>query len=285
MKCVVICTALLAVVLPAWAWGAESPLGDTTGRGAAPLDPLDQELLRDLQRRSGDAKPEPADQPSVPRQSRDLQQPEQPGEGQEPEEEPMGLGEQAPDLPAQQDDIDVLQQRLRRELRQAAVPEEQEPLLEIARQMRVVEKRIEQYDSGSITQGMQQQILADLERLITSARRACKQGVPAAGGSQPVAGRTPVTQPSGQQPAGQQPGQSPGRTSAARQGETEPGLSGPDAAQLRELVKNLWGELPPRAREQMLESFDEAFVPKYRLLIEQYFRRLAKGHEEDGFGL
>ncbi len=48
---------------------------------------------------------------------------------------------------------------------------------------------------------------------------------------------------------------------------------------LNEMVKALWGQLPERSREQMLQSFSDEFLPKYELEIEQYYRRLS---EEQG---
>jgi len=294
--------AVMAVGSGTIGWGAEAPSGNPVDCAAPILDPLDRELLEDLEGRSG------LEEPGVPGQPG---QSEQPGEAQPPDREPAGPGKRVPGKqypgervprehapgehapgqhvpagppPGQPGEQEGLDERLGRELGRAAVSEQQEPLLEIARQMRVVEQRIGEYDSGSATQSMQQQIVADLEHLIAEARKACKQGGPAAGQSQQVASRTPLSQPNPQQPGAQQPGQRPGTTSTPRQGQSEPGAVGPDAAQLRELVKDLWGELPPRAREQMLETFDEAFVPKYRLLIEQYFRRLAEGRRSDGFG-
>ena len=45
------------------------------------------------------------------------------------------------------------------------------------------------------------------------------------------------------------------------------------------MVKDLWGHLPERSREQMLQSFSDEFLPKYELEIEQYYRRLS---EEQG---
>ena len=45
------------------------------------------------------------------------------------------------------------------------------------------------------------------------------------------------------------------------------------------MVKALWGHLPERSREQMLQSFSDEFLPKYELEIEQYYRRLS---EEQG---
>ena len=41
-------------------------------------------------------------------------------------------------------------------------------------------------------------------------------------------------------------------------------------------MKQLWGELPQRDREQMLQLPVEEFLPEYELLIEDYFRRLSE---------
>ena len=53
-----------------------------------------------------------------------------------------------------------------------------------------------------------------------------------------------------------------------------------EADQARELMKNLWGQLPVRDRNQLLQSAPDEFLPKYELLIEQYYRRLAEEHEQ-----
>ena len=45
------------------------------------------------------------------------------------------------------------------------------------------------------------------------------------------------------------------------------------------MVKALWGNLPERDRQQMVQSFSDEFLPKYELEIEQYYRRLS---EEQG---
>ena len=41
-------------------------------------------------------------------------------------------------------------------------------------------------------------------------------------------------------------------------------------------MKDTWGHLPPRDREQMLQNTPDKFLPKYELLIEQYYKRLAE---------
>ena len=48
-----------------------------------------------------------------------------------------------------------------------------------------------------------------------------------------------------------------------------------DLAVAGELVKDLWGELPERQREQILQPLREEFLPKYSSEIEAYFRALA----------
>jgi hypothetical protein len=42
------------------------------------------------------------------------------------------------------------------------------------------------------------------------------------------------------------------------------------------MMKALWGQLPQRARDQMLQSAPEEFLPEYELELEKYFKRLAE---------
>ena len=66
-------------------------------------------------------------------------------------------------------------------------------------------------------------------------------------------------------------GDSPAKAAAARGGadlSTEQAVAG-------ELVKDLWGHLPERQREQILQPLSEEFLPKYASEIEAYFRALA----------
>ena len=48
-----------------------------------------------------------------------------------------------------------------------------------------------------------------------------------------------------------------------------------ELADAGELVKDLWGKLPERQREQILQPLREEFLPKYADDIEAYFRALA----------
>jgi hypothetical protein len=49
-----------------------------------------------------------------------------------------------------------------------------------------------------------------------------------------------------------------------------------DPAAIRERMKEAWGNLPQRIREQMMQSSVDDFLPKYEILIEKYFQRLSE---------
>ena len=49
----------------------------------------------------------------------------------------------------------------------------------------------------------------------------------------------------------------------------------PEKGDVNEVVKELWGHLPERSREQLLQSFSEEFLPKYEREIQQYYKRLS----------
>jgi len=51
-------------------------------------------------------------------------------------------------------------------------------------------------------------------------------------------------------------------------------------AAMHELMKDVWGQLPQHDREQMSQSAPEQFLPKYELLIEKYYKRLAEQQKD-----
>ncbi|MFH1921384.1 MAG: hypothetical protein ABIP48_16085 [Planctomycetota bacterium] len=171
-------------------------------------------------------------------------------------------------------DGEDLERQLLRELGPAAVSEEKNPLLGVARWMREVEGLIAQTESGPKTQGLQKEIVANLEELIKKARSQCKK----CGSSQcssKVASRGQVRQP--------QTKPSPGRAKPSQklvsEPATKPGVGeagGLSQSERKELIKAVWGELPEAEREQMLQWAGDQFLEKYRPLIEQYFKRLAE---------
>ncbi|HEX6961893.1 MAG TPA: hypothetical protein VF175_08510, partial [Lacipirellula sp.] len=67
-------------------------------------------------------------------------------------------------------------------------------------------------------------------------------------------------------------GAKPGKSSAATVATTAP----VDRAAVSKLVKDLWGRLPERQREELLQPLSEEFLPEYAEEIEEYFRVLAE---------
>jgi hypothetical protein len=122
----------------------------------------------------------------------------------------------------------------------------EDPLSSIARKMRRARERLAQEQVSQDTQGLQKQAVTELEALI-------KQ--------QPDAGQ-------------EKPGNRPARESTERLGHQDAQRTNPEAMQA--LVKRVWGHLPDRARQELQNVSAEEFLPKYREVIEDYFRRLAE---------
>ena len=218
---------------------------------AQPPRSLDDELLEGL-------RSEPLDEVD-----RELFDP-QPGQGKAGE---SGDGSQ---------DLD---QRLKQELGAAGISEDSNPLLEIARRMQLAGERISKNDSGSDTQDLQTGIVEDLSAMIEQARKNCRQSKPGSNHKQQTALRGPIGPPNPNQGApgtnsAENPTGSSNRPSGSGRGTTT------DLEQVQAVIKDIWGQLPPNMREQMLQSPPEEFLPKYERLIEQYFRRLAEGSGE-----
>jgi hypothetical protein len=53
------------------------------------------------------------------------------------------------------------------------------------------------------------------------------------------------------------------------------GTSGANRNPLKSLVRDSWGNLPDRARQELQSVSGEDFLPKYQRMIERYYRRLA----------
>jgi len=220
---------------------------------ADPLDDFDRQLFEGQKGRAGDPAAKPA------------------AERAKPGDKPPAEDRPAPGTKPDED----FQQRLRKELGAAAISEEQEPLLEIARSMHEAQGRISQSDGGRKTQELQAKIIADLDRLLEQARKSATQsGAPQP--SQSMASRQPVGQPkpgAGGSKSSDKPAtgaeQKPRENAEARKADVQAMRDG--------LLKQIWGELPPQVREQMKQwsDFDE-FLPKYEIMIEDYFRSLTE---------
>lgn len=171
-----------------------------------------------------------------------------------------------------------LESRLRGQLGPAAVPEKENPLLDIVRRMRTAESRIAQNDSGRQTQEAQDEVVSRLDELIRQAQKSCQKCQSSCNSSgNKLARRKPTSQPKPSPKPGQgDPASKPATDSNAKPGSADPAR--PDLAEeIVALMEDVWGELPEKARQQMLEMPGvEEFHPKYRRLLGEYFRRLAE---------
>lgn len=245
-----------SVVLLALILSPDNP--SQTQAAPGPSRSLEQQLLEDLDTNSLD-----------PEFQRDLRKPDETAPTAKPPAEPKPAKPSKPDQ--------ELQPQLSRELGAAAVSEEDDSLLDIVYQMQQAKSLIEQAQAGQETQRVQAGILTSLDELLKAARsqkQQCQAGQCNKKGDAPR--QTPnQTSP---KPSSKPTGEKKTSTTATKDIQAKPGKSGahrPDMVEMSEVLKNVWGELPQHEREQMLELPMEEFLPKYELLIESYFKRLA----------
>lgn len=231
--------ALLIVSFPSGTVPAQSQPADDGPLESVPADPLDQALFSPGE--AGPANRSPGAQPGGSTEDGDL-------------------------------GSDLINQ-----LGAAAVPEESTRLFEIARQMRAVENLIGKADSGTETRQLQGEIVTSLDDLIRQARQRSRQASPSqanpqASVRQQVQQPPPKPEPSSdnhQQNSDEENGEEPEEPD-------KPETRRPDMDQMKQLIKSVWGNLPEKERERMLEWVGEEFLPKYELLIEKYFQRLTE---------
>jgi hypothetical protein len=156
------------------------------------------------------------------------------------------------------------------------MPAEDEPLARISQEMRTVESLISGEAKGGAPEPIQRKILEELAKLIEDAekqRAAQQQSSAKSGKSQQVSKRQTVSQPRALTTPGK-PSTQPAQDSTDKLRQSQ--SAHVDPAAVRAMLKETWGNLPSRAREQMLQNTPERFLPQYELLIERYYKRLAE---------
>ena len=154
-----------------------------------------------------------------------------------------------------------------------------DPLSRIGEQMRVIERRLEAHrQADTDTPALQDQIVDELAQLIErleqqqNSQQSLRQSkTPSLG----FADRAKIGSPTGRRRGQPRPpaDNRPAKESTERLGKAEAHAANAD--EIRGLMKDVWGQLPAREREQMLQSPPEQFLPKYELLLEKYYKRLA----------
>jgi len=162
-----------------------------------------------------------------------------------------------------------------------ASDDSQSPLAAIGARMRSAEQLLRDQNAAGGASKLQQKIVSDLDAMIEQLRkqqRKPSQGGGAAGG----ASQRSQSKPQGQQGGGGKPQDQNGKASANQNPDGSGGAGQQvDMQSMNDIIKNVWGHLPAKAREQVIQRPFEEFLPKYELEIEQYFRRLS---EDPQFG-
>lgn len=247
-------------------------IGLTNGLPAAPTDGgglggaaspgmSDDLLLEGLDDLLGDAEPAPkAEQPSVPR------------------------GADAPSWLPNRKELD----RLMKEsldgppsLGPGGEDVGESPLVTVRSRMDEAGRLIAAGDSGSRTRPAQDEVIRRLDELIKKMEQQCQNcqsGQPQQGQQKQQTKRSKPSQ-ANQQAA--KPGKPSGKPSDAAAQQSSMRLTQAEAAaaaerRQAEIIKRVWGRLPERLREQMLQSTSDEYLPEYRAEIERYFERLAE---------
>ena len=140
-------------------------------------------------------------------------------------------------------------------------------LMHVVARMQEARALLERLQDSSRASAAQGQALTGLDRMIAE---LAEQKSKCSGGS--------CDKPSSLKPQ-KKPGNSgkPGKTAAAAEGTVSQSEEiSPALGATSDLVKDLWGHLPERQREQILQPPIAEFLPQYATEIEAYFHKLAE---------
>lgn len=203
--------------------------------------------------------------------------------------------EPLPDEAAEKPTDDELLKILDAETRQFA-DEAQDHLQHAFEGMQAARRRIADEDTGAETQKTQERVVKDLEALLALMKNQQSRG---------------QQRPQQNQPQDKNQGQQQSDRQKMQNGQNDPQNSGtsksstkdkgsandrrqdgpaadaeertdaartPTAEQARrmQVIKDVWGHLPPHVREAMLNSVSEKYLPKYEDLVKKYYEDLAE---------
>jgi len=157
------------------------------------------------------------------------------------------------------------------------------PLIRISEQMRKAESRISSDDTSEKTQQIQKDILQELAVIIEQMKQQQKQQQQqqAANQKKQQQQKKPGEKPqNGGKPQGSssdEPSSKPARDST--EDVRKPEDIEAENRELEAMLKEVWGHLPDRVRQQMMNATVEQLLPKYQKLIEEYYKRLAEDRD------
>lgn len=163
-------------------------------------------------------------------------------------------------------------------LARSGVAEEPKDPARIARQMQQVETRLAREELGDETLRMQQAIIDELDALLDRAGTGSAEG--RASDTRPASSEPQQPSRGSDSPADGQAGDRPGQGGGDPRAEPDPA----DDRPVRQLIEQLWAQLPSRQRAELLQLPVERFLPQYAPQIEAYFRRLSRAAEAGAAG-
>ncbi|MGI8979125.1 MAG: hypothetical protein ACR2FY_07865 [Pirellulaceae bacterium] len=140
------------------------------------------------------------------------------------------------------------------------------PLIRIGQKMRSSQERIAGKDTSAETQTGQKEILSELAKLIEQTKKQCNAG----GNGKPGSDKSSAQAGAGTGDA------RPGQASEANDRVGKSQRENTETADVKDVLRRIWGHLPEKVREQMQAQLSEQFLPKYEKLIEEYYKRLAE---------
>lgn len=160
--------------------------------------------------------------------------------------------------------------------------------------MREAQKRIESQDTGNKTRETQEQVVRDLDKLIELIRQQLQQA------QQKQSQQKQKQQKDKQKPlANVELDPQNSQKQSQKQGEKKQSLDGTDkskqstdrtaadkareeeAARREQLIKDVWGHLPPALRQELSNAYKENYLPKYDDQVRKYYESLAEKNRKN----
>ena len=161
------------------------------------------------------------------------------------------------------------------------LPSQGNGLSQVVVHMQTAQTLLGQSDTSTRASSAQAKAITGLDAVIaqlTERQRQCQGGQCQAGQCKPGQCKSGQCDKPGQ-PKSSKPGASGKAGKSTSQAASSAINSNADLstelAVAGELIKDLWGKLPERQRQQILQPLREEFLPKYASEIEAYFRALA----------
>jgi hypothetical protein len=148
---------------------------------------------------------------------------------------------------------------------------EDDSLDHISRRMNDVTRRLDFAHAGKRVRGVEDGIIASLDKLIKQMEDQANSSSSSSDGSQPQDENGP---------GGEGNPQGIRSTNPASQSRVARGTGPGEVTNKKIGNHNGWGDLPPKEQEKAMQEIGKEFPSHYRDIIEQYFRKLATDEEE-----